>query len=124
MRRADGEPDPHTAGSEERDGGRTSGGGSGATDLGSANGDRNTGVLTRVEELEENSDRGGLVEIENDVLHLTVFQGFCQISTKGIGFDVEIEGLIAEIQGELVCLVKFGVFGSLCLLYTSPSPRD
>jgi len=54
-----------------------SGGGSSATDLGCTDGDRDAGVLTRIEKLEENGDRSGLVEIEDDIFYLTILESFC-----------------------------------------------
>ena len=67
----------HRRDEREESGRAISGVGSGATDLGGTDGDRDASVLTRIEKLEENGDRSGLIEIEDDIYYLTILESFC-----------------------------------------------
>ncbi len=55
--------DPRTGELEEDVGRKVSGVSRGATDLGRAYGDRDTGVLTRIKKLKEDGNRSGFVKI-------------------------------------------------------------
>jgi len=65
-----------------------SGVGSGATDLGGTDGDRDAGVLARIKEFEEDSDGGRLIKVEDQILHVPVFESLSQIRAKCVGLDV------------------------------------
>ena len=90
-----------------------SGGGSGASDLGCAYGDRDTCVLTRVEELKEDGDRGCLVKVENEVFDSFLFEEFGEIRTEGSGFRVDVKSLVAKEEGEFVRFKELGVLSRL-----------
>ena len=65
-----------------------SGVGSGATDLGSTDGDRDAGVLARIKEFEEDSDGSRLIKVKDQILNVPVFESLGQIRTKCVGLDV------------------------------------
>jgi hypothetical protein len=65
-----------------------SGVGSGATDLGGTDGDRDAGVLARIKEFEEDSDGSCLIKVKDQILDIPVFESLSQIRAKCVGLDV------------------------------------
>ena len=90
-----------------------SGGGSGASDLGGTNGDRDTCVLTRVEELKEDGNGGCLIKVENKIFDSFLFEEFGEVRAESSGFWVDVEGLVAKDEREFVCFKEFSVLSRL-----------
>ena len=86
-----------------------SGGGSGAGDLGGTYGDRDTCVLTRVEEFKEDGDRGCLVKIKNKVFDSLLFEEFGKVGAESSRFRIDVESLVAKEEREFVCFKEFSV---------------
>ena len=78
----------HRRDEQEESGRAISGVGSGATDLGGTDGDRDAGVLARIKEFKEDSDGGRLIKVEDQILDVPVFESLGQIRAKCVGLDV------------------------------------
>ena len=68
---------------------KISGVGSGATDLGGTDGDRDAGVLARIKEFKEDSNGSRLIKVEDQILDVSVFESLGQIRAKCVRLDVQ-----------------------------------
>ena len=60
-------------------------------------------------QFEEDRNGGGLVEVEDDIFDATVLESFREVGAEGVRFRIEVEGLVAEVDGELVGVENLGV---------------